>query len=110
MKNAVGPVPPTPPRLEPLDIQPPRRLLVGDAAIARADEFGLTAPGGDARGVLGMGREPRLDHAAPRRRQLAVHIGVELVLAHNRISIIHRFALSVISRGAAPDARRRGRI
>ena len=51
-------------------------------AVARADRFGLRAPGGDAGGVLRMSRKPRLDGLDAVRRQFAVDIGVQFVFGH----------------------------
>ena len=90
--------------------KPRRHRLARGGAIARADEFGLRAPRGDARGVIGMRGEPCFDGVAPLGRQFAVDIGVEFVFGHNDISIGHRLCSLVISCGAAPGARRRDRL
>ena len=75
---------------QPVDIEPLRRLFIDGGAVARADELGLLAPGRDLHRIVRVAGEPCLDGAKTFRRQLAIDIGVELVFAHNLVSINHR--------------------
>ena len=67
---------------ERLQLEARRHRLACDGVVARADRIGLRAPGGDARGILGVRVEPLHDRRAAVGGKLAVHIGVEFFLGH----------------------------
>ena len=56
-------------RASAVELEARRHRLARDGAVARADRIGLRAPGGDARGILGMRGEPLLDRRAAVGRQ-----------------------------------------
>jgi hypothetical protein len=93
-----------------LELQPVRHRFVDCRAIAGADRFALRAPGGDLSRGVRIACEPGRDRFLPIGRQFAVHIGMQLIFSDGQIVFRHRFTFEVISRGAAPGARRRGRI
>ena len=73
---------------QPIEIEPCRRGLIFEVAVALAKKLGLLAPGGNALGVIGMCSQPCLDDAAPVGGQLVIDIGVELFFAQ-MISVAH---------------------
>ena len=65
-----------------VEIEARRYRLGCDRVVACTNGVGLRPPVGDARRMLRMGAKPRLDGVPAVGRNLAVDIGVKLVLGH----------------------------
>ena len=73
---------------QPLELEPLRHRLVGDGVVTRVQRFGHRAPRLHPRGIVGMRREPRLDIAAPLRRQLVVDVGMQFVFGDGNVGSV----------------------
>jgi hypothetical protein len=70
--------------------QPPRRhRLLGDGIVAGVQHLGHGAPGLHALAILRLRGKPGLDIGAALGRQLAVDIGVQFVLGHWDLAVVH---------------------
>ena len=86
---------------ERLELEARRHRLARDGTIARADRLALSAPGGDARRILGVRVEPLGDRGGAVGGKLAIHVGMQFLLGHWWLAVDH-----VTSPAAAPAARR----